>query len=115
MTHNFYKTKMCPFYIQVHILTQGRCYKGDKCTYAHSELELSSMPDLSKTKLCANYPKGLCPYGNKCSFAHGEHELRATPDYYKTAPCIQFLSGKYLIQDTVNTATGADLHMEIKS
>lgn len=82
---DFYKTQLCPQ------LPLGTCYKGDHCSYAHSEQELRKKPDLSKTKLCEAFMKGgTCINGDKCMFAHGSYELKSTPDFFKTALCYSF-------------------------
>jgi len=82
---DFYKTQMCPQ------LPVGTCYKGEACTYAHSEAELRKKPDLSKTKLCEAFMKGgSCLNQDKCPFAHGTYELKSTPDFFKTALCYSF-------------------------
>ena len=77
----FLKTKPCSFY------AKGKCTRGDQCTFAHGDLELQSLPDLSKTSLCQDYAEfGVCNNVN-CSFAHGVEELRATTKFYKTSMC----------------------------
>jgi hypothetical protein len=88
-THNFYKTKICPYFLQ------GNCIKGSKCSFAHSNEELKKAPNLQKTKLCHNFMLGKCHKSN-CPFAHGEMELKATPDFYKTSICTLFKQGKHL-------------------
>jgi hypothetical protein len=70
-----HKTKLCSFF------QQGRCRYGRNCGFAHSQAEIESQPDLSKTSLCLAWIAGTCrqPSG-KCRFAHGKHELRVLPD-----------------------------------
>ena len=82
-----FKTKICPF------LLTGKCFKGKECSFAHSEEELRTIPDLKKTKLCTKYQMGFCPKGSFCSFAHGEQELIPPPNFYKTSLCIPFANG----------------------
>jgi len=73
----FRKTRICNFF------QQGRCTWGTSCRFAHHEDELSTAPDLTKTKLCFNFFRRRCNDAN-CSFAHGHQELRATTGVYKT-------------------------------
>ena len=49
---DLYKTRMCP------LLQEGKCNNGDNCKFAHSESEIRSKPNLSKTKLCEDHQKG---------------------------------------------------------
>ena len=37
---------------------KGNCRKGESCTYAHTEAELRSQPNLRKTKMCVNWKDG---------------------------------------------------------
>lgn len=77
----FLKTKPCSFY------AKGKCTRGDQCTFAHGDVELQSLPDLSKTSLCQDYAEfGVC-HNLNCCFAHGVEELRATTKFYKTSMC----------------------------
>jgi len=72
----FRKTKMCMFF------QQGNCQRGAACAFAHGDVELNPLPDLSKTKLCPNMNKaGKCPRGDECMFAHSEAELRQYVDH----------------------------------
>jgi hypothetical protein len=71
MQNKLRKTKFCSF------LQQGRCLRGEACTYAHSQNELEHVPDFSKTTICAQWKNGKCPYPKeKCRFAHGKQDLR---------------------------------------
>jgi len=79
----FSRTRLCTFY------AQGNCMHGENCRYAHSDIELQSAPDLSKTKLCFKYFRGQCR-DERCTFAHGYNELRATTSFYKTELCFQW-------------------------
>jgi len=66
-----HRTTMCKFY------QTGRCTKGYSCTFAHSEDQLQSQPDLYKTSLCSKFTrKGFCKNGDQCKYAHGTEELR---------------------------------------
>lgn len=66
-----FKTKRCRFWLE------GRCSRGDSCTYAHTEVELRPTPDLSKTKICSKWKKGLCDKpSHECTYAHGVQDLR---------------------------------------
>ncbi|PHT60175.1 Zinc finger CCCH domain-containing protein 44 [Capsicum baccatum] len=80
--------------------TAEGCRFGDKCHFAHSEMEVGKQvrPGYNdfqakgplsgfspmvrgpggpfKTKMCANFSKGLCTFGEKCHFAHGLNELQ---------------------------------------
>jgi len=65
------KTRMCSFF------PSGACKKGNACSFAHDESELTGAPDLSCTKLCPKMLKtGICPKGSTCKFAHSAAELR---------------------------------------
>merc|ERR1712014_171240 len=76
-----YKTVMCKY------AAQGTCTKGDACTFAHDESELSGGSSLSdgqpkasgswKTALCKYFPEGKCMKGEACNYAHGATELQA--------------------------------------
>ena len=51
---------------------------GEKCNFAHSDLELREQPDLMATRLCFRFAaKGRCNKGAACTFAHGKDELRS--------------------------------------
>lgn len=76
----FFKTRRCLFH------RKGVCVKGDRCTYAHDDLELHPTPDLVKTRLCQDWLNNKCETPN-CRFAHGRHELRFTHDFFKTRIC----------------------------
>jgi hypothetical protein len=61
-----YKTELCRnFY-------QGKCEFGDKCTFAHGESDLRTVPiSMPKTKKCKQFhEKGYCQYGVRCQFLH---------------------------------------------
>eukprot|EP01017_Pseudomicrothorax_dubius_P047141 TRINITY_DN8415_c0_g3_i3.p1 TRINITY_DN8415_c0_g3~~TRINITY_DN8415_c0_g3_i3.p1 ORF type:complete len:235 (+),score=15.30 TRINITY_DN8415_c0_g3_i3:100-804(+) len=100
--HDFYKTKICPLF------KLGSCYRGEECTFAHSEDDLREMPNLAKTKICENFLKGSCREGMRCRFAHGEHELRSTPDLFKTAICFSWAQGRCIAGDRCRFAHGEE-------
>lgn len=72
LAQQFYKTKLCPLF------SQGQCQKGTSCNYAHSDVELNSLPDFKKTKFCRNFKQGNCTRGDQCNFAHCQEELNTT-------------------------------------
>lgn len=66
-----FKTKRCRFWLE------GRCTRGDACTYAHTDIELRAPPDLTKTKLCTRWKRGICDKTpQECAYAHGIEDLR---------------------------------------
>jgi hypothetical protein len=66
---------MCKFFIL------GSCTKGAQCNFAHDRVELSSVPDLAKTKLCKTLINtGTCDDPN-CTYAHNKEELRHVPGF----------------------------------
>ena len=54
----FIPTVVCHFFVE------GRCQKGDKCTFLH-KIE-------KKLELCKYYMGGYCSKADKCPFMHGE-------------------------------------------
>jgi len=82
----FARTQMCAFQLA------GTCTRGAKCTYAHSDHELSRCPDLYKTALCSKFVAGQCT-DIDCTYAHGIHELRSAPETFKTSICRYFQKG----------------------
>eukprot|EP01053_Blabericola_migrator_P010685 Blabericola_migrator_1__10684@NODE_609_length_7298_cov_332_353616_g442_i0_p2_GENE_NODE_609_length_7298_cov_332_353616_g442_i0NODE_609_length_7298_cov_332_353616_g442_i0_p2_ORF_typecomplete_len425_score37_58zfCCCH/PF00642_24/3_3e08zfCCCH/PF00642_24/0_0022zfCCCH_3/PF15663_5/3_1e10zf_CCCH_4/PF18345_1/4_9e08zf_CCCH_4/PF18345_1/4_9e02Torus/PF16131_5/0_049Torus/PF16131_5/0_13zfCCCH_4/PF18044_1/2_4e05zfCCCH_4/PF18044_1/1_1e03zfCCCH_2/PF14608_6/0_0041zfCCCH_2/PF14608_6/3_7e02_NODE_609_length_7298_cov_33 len=67
-----FKTKRCRFWLE------NRCSRGDKCTYAHTDVELRCPPDLTKTKICTRWKRGVCDKSpESCAYAHGIDDLRA--------------------------------------
>ncbi|KFG44424.1 zinc finger (CCCH type) motif-containing protein [Toxoplasma gondii GAB2-2007-GAL-DOM2] len=90
MKLQFYKTKMCPW------MAQGRCLRGLSCQYAHSECELSPLPNLLKTRMCEMLTlTGSCPrLASECKFAHTAEELRSTEFFARSKMCPLFLSGR---------------------
>eukprot|EP00747_Dinoflagellata_sp_TGD_P178510 gnl/TRDRNA2_/TRDRNA2_27511_c0_seq1.p1 gnl/TRDRNA2_/TRDRNA2_27511_c0~~gnl/TRDRNA2_/TRDRNA2_27511_c0_seq1.p1 ORF type:complete len:490 (-),score=68.05 gnl/TRDRNA2_/TRDRNA2_27511_c0_seq1:156-1553(-) len=63
------KTWLCKHYMN------GYCRYEEQCAYAHGEADLLARPDLSKTKMCANFLSGNCS-SDLCTFAHDYLELR---------------------------------------
>lgn len=63
-----YKVEMCRNW------ADGFCEFGNKCTFAHGEVELkraNSPAAADKPVACANYKqKGYCFNGSTCKFAH---------------------------------------------
>mmetsp|Transcript_21307 Transcript_21307/g.47058 ORF Transcript_21307/g.47058 Transcript_21307/m.47058 type:complete len:235 (+) Transcript_21307:58-762(+) len=61
----FFKTKLCSFY------AMGKCTRGSRCTFAHTEEDVKDTPDLYRTKPCRDFAlKGFCELGDSCQFAH---------------------------------------------
>jgi len=96
----FFKTKICPHFIE------GNCRRGDACNYAHSQTELKGVPNLKKTRICQLYQIGKCNMGNLCSFAHGDQELRSTPEFFKTSLCHAYLKGSCKAGESCRYAHG---------
>ncbi|KAF4654786.1 hypothetical protein FOL46_008542 [Perkinsus olseni] len=73
----FLKTKMCPKLI-MNANGVWTCPQGDRCSFAHAESELRSLPNLTKTAICYEqvYGKCGCKNGARCKYAHSEEELR---------------------------------------
>lgn len=70
-----FKTKRCRFWLE------NRCSRGDKCTYAHTDVELRCPPDLTKTKICTRWKRGACEkLPSECAYAHGVEDLRGGGD-----------------------------------
>lgn len=66
---------MCKF----HIL--GMCTKGATCHFAHDKEEMSSLPDLYRTKLCKTLLNtGSCDAPD-CRYAHSKDELRTVEGF----------------------------------
>eukprot|EP00929_Paragymnodinium_shiwhaense_P088836 TRINITY_DN49141_c0_g1_i1.p1 TRINITY_DN49141_c0_g1~~TRINITY_DN49141_c0_g1_i1.p1 ORF type:complete len:297 (-),score=53.15 TRINITY_DN49141_c0_g1_i1:554-1444(-) len=71
---NFRNTVVCKFFVQ------GKCRRGQACTFAHSSEELRTKPDLSCTRVCRMLVElGFCDDAD-CRYAHCKEELRDTPD-----------------------------------
>lgn len=81
------KTRLCVYHMR------GTCQYGTTCSFAHTQSELSSTPDLQRTRLCTAFAQGQCDNPN-CSFAHGEAELRSTDMFYKKQVCIWHERGR---------------------
>jgi len=93
------KTRLCVYHMR------GTCQYGTNCSFAHTQSELSSTPDLQRTRLCTSFAKGQCDDPN-CSFAHGEAELRSTDMFYKKAMCIWHDRGRCRNGDSCRFAHG---------
>lgn len=65
----FLKTELCRFH------AEGKCVKGEACSFAHGQDELRTKPDLTKTTLCVRWQKDFCGR-NDCPYAHGPDDLR---------------------------------------
>ena len=61
------KTAQIKEKVLCHFFVEGRCQKGDKCTFAHNA-QLAP----KKVELCKFYLNGFCSKGDKCTFMHGE-------------------------------------------
>lgn len=68
-----YKTELCRSWME-----HGRCNYGERCQYAHGEVEKRPIPrhPKYKTEACQSFHQtGYCPYGPRCHFIHNEPEL----------------------------------------
>jgi len=66
-----FRTKLCSFF------KEGKCNKGERCSFAHARDELHMKPDFSKTRLCVAFGQNKCNKAfNECNFAHGEQDLK---------------------------------------
>eukprot|EP01057_Protomagalhaensia_wolfi_P004170 Protomagalhaensia_wolfi_Nauph_80__4169@NODE_423_length_2545_cov_454_310056_g61_i1_p1_GENE_NODE_423_length_2545_cov_454_310056_g61_i1NODE_423_length_2545_cov_454_310056_g61_i1_p1_ORF_typecomplete_len211_score18_64zfCCCH/PF00642_24/1_3e08zfCCCH/PF00642_24/0_015zfCCCH_3/PF15663_5/8_5e11zf_CCCH_4/PF18345_1/2e08zf_CCCH_4/PF18345_1/4_2e02zf_CCCH_4/PF18345_1/5e02Torus/PF16131_5/0_019Torus/PF16131_5/0_06zfCCCH_4/PF18044_1/9_9e06zfCCCH_4/PF18044_1/1_6e03zfCCCH_4/PF18044_1/3_3e03zfCCCH_2/PF14608_6/0_0091z len=75
-----FKTKRCRFWLE------NRCSRGDKCTYAHTDVELRCPPDLTKTKICTRWKRGVCEKTpTQCAYAHGVEDLRSVDELRSAA------------------------------
>eukprot|EP00931_Biecheleriopsis_adriatica_P099807 TRINITY_DN7455_c0_g3_i1.p1 TRINITY_DN7455_c0_g3~~TRINITY_DN7455_c0_g3_i1.p1 ORF type:complete len:214 (+),score=25.89 TRINITY_DN7455_c0_g3_i1:50-691(+) len=64
-------TKLCKFH------AEGRCRRGEACTFAHSTEQIRDQPNFAKTRLCAEFKRsGHCTQGSECKFAHGNGDRR---------------------------------------
>jgi hypothetical protein len=75
------------------LITQGKCFKGESCSYAHNLDELKEIPNLLKTKICTHYNAGYCPNGERCNYAHGLAELRKLNMNSSSQICSYFQQG----------------------
>ena len=65
-----FKTRLCADF------TAGACWRGAKCTFAHSAAERQANLAGLKSQLCRHFLKpGGCPFGSKCWYAHGAADL----------------------------------------
>eukprot|EP01055_Gregarina_sp_Pseudo9_P005848 Gregarina_sp_Pseudo_9__5847@NODE_901_length_2074_cov_752_985258_g846_i0_p1_GENE_NODE_901_length_2074_cov_752_985258_g846_i0NODE_901_length_2074_cov_752_985258_g846_i0_p1_ORF_typecomplete_len407_score65_32zfCCCH/PF00642_24/1_9e08zfCCCH/PF00642_24/0_035zfCCCH_3/PF15663_5/1_5e09zf_CCCH_4/PF18345_1/1e07zf_CCCH_4/PF18345_1/2_3e03zf_CCCH_4/PF18345_1/3_2e03zfCCCH_4/PF18044_1/1_6e05zfCCCH_4/PF18044_1/2_2e03zfCCCH_4/PF18044_1/5_9e03Torus/PF16131_5/0_062Torus/PF16131_5/0_27Torus/PF16131_5/6_3e03zfCCCH_2/P len=77
-----FKTKRCRFWME------NRCSRGDKCTYAHTDVELRCPPDLTKTKICTRWKRGACDKPpSECAYAHGVEDLRGGGEEATPSAC----------------------------
>jgi len=81
------KTKLCVYHLK------GSCKNGRSCSYAHSDVELQSAPDLKKTRLCKAFASGACD-NPKCTYAHSAEELRSSEMFFKKTLCIWYARDK---------------------
>ena len=88
---HFIRPSYAPFWLPYYF-NQGKCFKGNVCSYAHSLTELKAIPNLLKTKICPHFLSGYCPNGASCSFAHGMNEMRKINGSKKEV-CSYFLQG----------------------
>ncbi|KEG01887.1 hypothetical protein YYE_03406 [Plasmodium vinckei vinckei] len=64
--------RLCSFY------AKGICARGNKCSWAHGELDVRPMPKFYKTRMCYTFLSGSYCEASKCTFAHTEEELRGS-------------------------------------
>lgn len=67
-----YKTELCRQYEE-----KGQCRYGEKCQFAHGDVERRSLDrhPKYKTEMCRTYHQhGFCNYGLRCNFIHNEEE-----------------------------------------
>mmetsp|Transcript_64941 Transcript_64941/g.119532 ORF Transcript_64941/g.119532 Transcript_64941/m.119532 type:complete len:401 (-) Transcript_64941:120-1322(-) len=70
------KVDMCKFF------QQGRCLRGEACTFAHDEDELQERPNFYRTMPCFKFAKeGKCT--DDCKYYHAEPTVRKGPPYSK--------------------------------
>mmetsp|Transcript_2722 Transcript_2722/g.4597 ORF Transcript_2722/g.4597 Transcript_2722/m.4597 type:complete len:249 (-) Transcript_2722:61-807(-) len=99
----FLRTQFCTFY------QQGRCLRGDKCTFAHTIEQVRDMPDLRKTTLCQAWMWRSCPLPkDMCAFAHGRADLRTTEAFWRTSLCKMHMRGKCQQGDNCRYAHGPE-------
>ena len=81
-----FKRSLCRNFMQ-----SGHCGRGDRCTFAHGEHELTALPVTSgfaKTRLCTHWTRGTCTRGGACNFAHGEHEIQMPAHRQARPSCV---------------------------
>jgi len=67
----FWKTTSCSFF------TQGCCKRGNRCGFAHGNVEVRAREDLTKTALCKHWLRNACRHSARaCKFAHGFTDLQ---------------------------------------
>ncbi|KEP59989.1 UNVERIFIED_CONTAM: zinc finger protein ZFP1 [Hammondia hammondi] len=81
----FWKTQLCP---KLH--STGVCPRKDHCSFAHSQEELRTPPDLRCTKWCRRVFRGQICEDPGCPYAHSKEDLRCNGHQlltFKTAMC----------------------------
>ncbi|CBZ55764.1 hypothetical protein NCLIV_061890 [Neospora caninum Liverpool] len=81
----FWKTQLCP---KLH--STGVCARKDHCSFAHSQEELRTPPDLRCTKWCRRVFRGQVCDDPGCPYAHSKEDLRCNGHQlltFKTAMC----------------------------
>lgn len=72
-----YKTEMCKNW------DSGRCEFGDKCVFAHGDVELRNKSQTSskaQIKGCKDFQeRGYCILGSKCLFSHRDKSPETAP------------------------------------
>ena len=73
----------------------GKCIKGDKCKFAHSETDKREKPVLTKTQICKAWQAGACPVPvESCLYAHGRRDLHPLNPHAFTVMCAYFEKGE---------------------
>ncbi|KAM0673456.1 hypothetical protein GVAV_003149 [Gurleya vavrai] len=73
---NLYKTEMCRSFEEA-----GHCKYGDRCQFAHDEIELRGITrhPRYKTEICKTFfDSGTCPYGKRCCFIHTANKFEVS-------------------------------------
>lgn len=105
----FIPTVVCHFFVE------GRCQKGDKCTFLHKTEK--------KLELCKYYQGGYCSKADKCTYMHGDFPCKFFHSGKKcihadncrfsheplSDPALRDAFEKYLRQDGSSNANGVDL------
>jgi hypothetical protein len=69
-----FKTRLCHFW------QQGCCLRGEECSFAHGQRDLSDAQDFSYTRMCEEFvSRGSCTAGSRCQYAHSQEQLRLNP------------------------------------
>ncbi|PSC69072.1 GRAM domain-containing 1B-like [Micractinium conductrix] len=79
-----FKTQLC------HYWAEGTCSRGDRCSFAHGEGELRSLPPTPPSGACWQWAsEGSCRFGAACRFLHGqprEQQHGAAPLHINQVP-----------------------------